>query len=264
MVKTFEHQVYFDRFIRLNPSRDTHPKKFLEKIPELVREKVLPKKEKIQIVGGHFAHGIHQSIDDTYDYVTVLRNPVERVISEYYYMKQKGFYYQDLILKENLSLADYLDHPKTKYLNNLQTRLISGIKYENGDEVNEEIYEVALENLRKMRTIGISERFSESLALFSVILDWKKIPIYTKANQNDERPKIETLDKKTLEQIREREKYDIDLYKEALNIFESQLASNKISIEKIIDKISSPSLLRKISKKSIHRLHQLKKKTRLL
>ena len=260
MVKTFEHQIYFDRFLRLNPTRFTHPKVFLEKVPEIVKERILPRREKLKVVGGHFAFGIHKTVDEPYDYVTVVRNPIERVISEYYYMKQKGFYYQELILKEDLSLEEYLHHPETRYLNNLQTRLISGVPYENGDEVNDEIYDLALKNLKEMMVVGISERFSESLALFSLVMNWKRIPIHTKANRNDERPKINAIDSYTIKRIEEREQYDLALYKEAIQIFENQLEAHQEGVDQIINKISYPSLLRTTSKEVLQKGYQIKRK----
>lgn len=260
MVKTFENQIYFDRFLRLNPTRDTHPKKFLSGIPELVKEKVIPQMSKLKMIGGHFAFGIHAHVGDAPNYVTVLRNPIERVISEYFYMKQKGFYYQELILKEDLSLANYLNHPETEYLNNLQTRLISGVTYENGDKVTDEIYEIALKNLREMRTVGISEKFSESLALFAILLKWERIPIHTIANRNDQRPKIDSLDSDTIKQIEQREKYDLALYNEAKKLFSDQLRTNREQIDKLLSKIENPNLFRRGSKQVFYVAHKLKSK----
>jgi len=52
---------------------------------------MLAKKKKIKIIpevlADHFPHGIHEIFDtDDYKYITILRNPIERFISNFYYL----------------------------------------------------------------------------------------------------------------------------------------------------------------------------------
>ena len=42
-------------------------------------------KRKIRFIRGHLPFGLHQYINNPYDYITMLRHPVERAVSWYYF-----------------------------------------------------------------------------------------------------------------------------------------------------------------------------------
>ena len=126
-------------------------------------------------------------------------------------MKDLGFYHQNDIEDKKLEIADYLYHPSTFYLNNLQTRLISGVSFEKGDEVTEQIIEIGLDNLRKFIVAGVTERFAESLALMKIKLKWNHIPMLVFSNSNELNKPVVSDDIKR--EIEKREKYDMILYK---------------------------------------------------
>lgn len=238
MVNTLSKQILFNRFKRLNPTRTTHPKDFLDSVEGLLEDVV--SSSKFDVVGGHFGFAAHPKLMDASQYFTVLRDPIERVISEYYYMKHKGMYYQGLIEKENLSLTKYVSHPETFYLNNLQTRLISGVSFESGDTVTESTYKLALENLSKFKVFGLTEQMDSTLALFYIILNWNHLPYYQRSNANEKRPNTEHISQHEIDVIREREKYDILLYEKAKQIFQRRLIDNGQEINQVIGRIQNP------------------------
>ena len=238
IVDTLSRQILFNKFKRLNPSRFTHPIDFLNMVQFLLND--VTKGAEIEVVGGHFGFGAHPSLTNPGLYFTVLRDPVERVISEYYYMKHKGMYYQDLIQNQNLSLEEYVSHPEIYYLNNLQTRLISGVSYQSGEEVTEDMYQKALENLRKFKAVGLTEQMGSTLALFYILLGWKRLPYYQQSNRNNERPDRSNISPEVIREIEVREKYDIMLYKEAQKIFNKMVIENDSEINKIIGRIMHP------------------------
>lgn len=239
IVDTLKKQIYFEKFVRLNPTRDTHPKDFLASAPEYLKQ-VIQNNNKAKVTGGHIPFGALSSLEDPSRYFTVLRDPVERVTSEYYFMKQLGYYHQRDINSEELSLKDYLHHPATQYLNNLQTRLISGVSYEEGEMVDDDMYQLAANNLSRFLSVGITERMPETLALFHTLLGWSRTPHYTHSNVNNQRPATKKVDQETLEAIKLREKYDLQLYKEAMLLFQKQLDQQPGQINAKVKSILKP------------------------
>ena len=252
IVDTLSRQVLFNKFQRLNPTRYTHPRKFLDDVGDLL-EKVISS-SKAEVVGGHFGFAAHPKLTDPSDYFTVLRDPIERVISEYYFMKHKGMFYQHLIESENLSLEEYIHHPETFYLNNLQTRLISGVSYQSGEAVTKEMYDLALQNLKKFKTFGITENMGSTLALFYLVLEWKRMPYYMKSNVNDQRPKRESISQQETDAISERDQYDVMLYLEAKSIFDGVIMEREQQISEIQRRIMSPHKMYKIYLKVLNRV----------
>lgn len=235
--------VFFKKFRRLNPTRFTHPKDFLRGVEDQLQEVI--NSGRYECVGGHFGFGAHPKLTRPQDYFVMLREPVDRVISEYYYMFQQGFYYKELIDSEKLTLGGYLHHPETAYLNNLQTRLISGVSYDSGDEVTEEMFLLAVENLKKFVAVGLTERFHESVGLYHVKMNWSRTPLSAFTNQNNLRPAMDKISETELEQVKEREKYDLALYREAEKIFYKELKLHRTAVDGVVSNMKSlPPLYR--------------------
>ncbi|GAB5523643.1 MAG: sulfotransferase family 2 domain-containing protein [Roseivirga sp.] len=235
--------IFFKKFCRLNPTRFTHPKDFLSGVEDQLQEVI--NSGRYKCVGGHFGFGAHPKLTNPQDYFVMLREPVDRVVSEYYYMFQQGFYYKELIDSEKLTLSGYLHHPETMYLNNLQTRLISGVSYDLGDQVTEEMYLLAVENLKRFAAVGLTEHFYESVGLYHIKMNWPRTPLSKFANQNNLRPAMDKIDESELEKVREREKYDLALYREAEKIFDEELKRNRTAVDEVISSMKSlPPLYR--------------------
>ena len=224
LLHVLSNQIYFEKFKLLQPTRHTHPKDFLASVESQI-DQILLSPGKVEVLGGHFGFEAHSRLNEPDKYFTVLRNPVERVISEYYFMKHKEMYYAKLIKDENLDLIGYLNHPDIYYLNNLQTRLISGEKYESGDRVSQDTFEKSLHNLRQFAAVGLTERMEETLALFYLMLGWKRLPYYLKTNVNDKKPQEKVSDE-VRAAIEEREQFDLKLYNEASKLFNKQLINH--------------------------------------
>ena len=256
MLDIFQYQVYTRNIIRLNPTRDTHPIDFLDNIPDLVAEIPAPRLKNLRALGGHFLYGIHKLLPMDSEYITMLRDPVQRVASEYYYMKDYGFFHQKEIIEHNLTLEDYLDHEDTAYLNNLQTRLLSGFPYSQKPFVDEEMLETAMRNAENCLAVGIAEEFVNSLALFCHKLSWKKIPYVTRKNVNTHRTSM-TLEENESVRISEREKYDIRLYHHCRELFHKQLLNDDHEIGIIRKQIEDPPLTSLYSRKVVSAMDRI-------
>jgi len=64
----------------------------------------------IRILKGHMSFGLHAYIPGPVTYFTLLREPIERVVSFYYYIRQSHQHYlHDHVLAHNLSLQQYIE-----------------------------------------------------------------------------------------------------------------------------------------------------------
>ncbi len=178
------------------------------------------------LVKGHLPFGLHKYLNGEARYLTFLRDPVKRVISQYFYIKlNKNNQFHELLHKENLSISQFLENGHSPGLNNGQLRWMLGevrsIPY---NQVDDSHLSEAIDNLESFYDfVGISEKFDESLQVLSRYMQWKKAPLYRRRNLNKSRNTDQVTDE-DLAAIRHYNKHDIKLYEVAL-----QRLNNEIS-----------------------------------
>ena len=165
-----------------------------------------------RVVMGHLHYGVHEYIPQECEYITVLREPVARVASLYTYIlgHPKHALHADLV-RSNTPLEDFLRIDPS--VDNHQTRMVSGrgggeLTSRSAEPLGPEALEEAKRNLDRFLVVGLTERFDETFILIRRALGWK-LPYYLTANVTT-RPKPATQD--ALEQIRERNQLDLELY----------------------------------------------------
>lgn len=182
----------------------------------------------IQLIYGHLFYGIDSEITRKCTYTTMMRDPVDRVLSNYYYRLQYGHCVNPVV-----NLIDYVSGNSPSYAmqfeaDNLQTRFLSAMdgkprRVAFGKCTNE-MLACAKRNLADaVSAVGIVERYDESLALFQRSYKWSFIPRNPKERVTAPYvPKNET-PRGTLSIIQEINCLDIDLYKFGIQLFEQQL-----------------------------------------
>ncbi|TPE68330.1 hypothetical protein AMD02_014015 [Halalkalibacterium halodurans] len=156
-------------------------------------------KRKLKAVCGHHSYGIHQLFPQPSKYITMLREPVDRVISSYYFLRDfKGYEY----VKE-MTLEQFVQtHPEAQ---NLQTFLLSGLPPEKS-------LKKAKENLKNCKVVGLTERFDESVFLIKQELQWTNLG-YKRLNVTQKRLIKQELPLSTICLIEKYNQLDIELYK---------------------------------------------------
>lgn len=186
------------------------------------------KRDQIRLLMGHMDFGFHKQFSNPAKYITMLRDPVGRIISSYYYTKSHPRHYlHDAIVKGNVSLKEYASGDFTYQLENGMTKNLSGIRSESG-ACTQEMFEAARQNVREhFLSIGLLERYDLSLLLYKKILDWPDYPVYFKKNVTEKGTETEEVDPETLSIIRTRNHFDVQLYEEAVKAFEEYYENNR-------------------------------------
>jgi hypothetical protein len=197
-------------------------------------------KQKAKYIQGHVGFGFHDvySIDGTY--ITILRNPIDRVISNYYFIKQneKHFLHQELTSK-NYSLEKFITSGIALEADNCHVRYLSGKIDAPYGKCTPEMLEAAKSNLIKSFSVfGIQEYYNEFLLLMREIHGWK-IPFYKRYNKTKRRANIKDLDSKTLEVITSLNSLDIELYNFAKIEFEKKIKLRGIDFQKKLKKFNA-------------------------
>lgn len=172
-----------------------------------------PEKLQIRAVSGHYLYGIHEHLNPPVTYFTMLREPVDRVLSLYYFLQEHP----------NPEIKD-VDKMSLKQFVNLTTPAVRAhqLQHLSGKPVN---LASAKENLvHHFAIVGLTEMFDESIFLMKKRFGWGDIS-YTKKNVTKNRLKTEEVPKDTLDLIKKNLAPEIELYSLAKQIFLKKLSA---------------------------------------
>ena len=189
------------------------------------------RKDDIKHVAGHSLFGIHRVMDRPCRYVAMLRDPIDRVASSYYYIAtQPGIpVHRDIV--DGSGIEDYIRSKKGLDPHNYQTRILCGDEAYNANwaQVGQvlatpmplEALETAKGNLdRHFLVVGPMEEFDKVLMLLKVRLGKPlQFFLYEKKNVNSDRPHLASLDPQTISSIKAANQFDLALYDAAKTRF---------------------------------------------
>ncbi len=162
-----------------------------------------------------------------YNIFMLLRNPIDRLISEYYFIKDR---------QEFLSLIKPVPRNLKEYINNRQTHnymigFLLGKRMYDEDYVNEDDLELVINTINNLKiNVGIFEAYAQSLSYFSSItgIKWPKNIDIKRITLN--RPKLENISEEIRALIKKNNELDFKLYEYCFNKFEintNNINSNK-------------------------------------
>ncbi|XIG89340.1 hypothetical protein C1N90_28730 (plasmid) [Priestia aryabhattai] len=160
------------------------------------------KHDKIKGISGHYNFGVHKHINKPYTYFSMVRHPIDRVISLYYFLSRSPGYarYEEL---KGMTLEEFVT--QNKQANNHQTLFFSG----------NNTFDLALakKNLENhFPVVGVTDMFNESTFLMTKKFNWE-YKDYKKINVTVNRPSLKEIPKNILDIIEQNNHLDMELYK---------------------------------------------------
>jgi len=192
--------------------------------PERLKRLSERRRRRLRMVRGHMFYGIHECLPQGATYITMLRDPVPRALSAYYFILRRPLNpFHRKVKRERLGIEDCVRLFPQR--NNLQSRLIAGVK--DTAIADERLLDMAKEHLIKsFSVVGISERFEESLMLIATTFDWE-IPFYKNCKVSKTQPQINP---GTVEMIRDHNRLDVELYEFGKGLFEESLQKKEAAV----------------------------------
>ena len=181
------------------------------------------------IVYGHVERRVHDMTDRDCAYFTILRDPVERVLSLYRFIKYDFPVHpmHAVLNAPDMTLQRWIEG-RPAMTCNVMTKMLSGQASEYEPDTPA-MLPFAIKALHGLSAMGIQERYNESVDLISATFGWT--PVYEAVNRSSiDREGLferEDVSDTTLDMIREANALDIALYAEAVVLFDRRVSARR-------------------------------------
>ena len=183
----------------------------------------------LKAVYGHMPYGIHRVLGPKSRYITMLRDPVENIYSEFCYSKKTKDHYLQPIA--DLPFGKWLEKGMSAWdVNNPQTRYLAGLdwvgwrpRFPLGQKLDVRHLELAKERLEKFAVVGVTDRIGAFVRTCSKKFVWGSIPAVPELNASGvvssrRPPRRKSLPPKVVDRMDELLHFDLELYRFALEI----------------------------------------------
>jgi hypothetical protein len=184
--------------------------------------------QRLKVVMGHMKFGIHRVLPMRCRYITILREPVSRIVSHYYFVRRSvDHYLHRFVIDNHISLIDYATAGLSTELDNGQVRMLAGIEDEParlfrspdlrpgmvpwGHCTSEHLQQAMTNLTTHFEVVGLHDRFDESLQLMNERFGWN-VTSYEHRNITRGRPALAQIDSATREAIQSVNALDAELY----------------------------------------------------
>lgn len=174
------------------------------------------------IWGKNLEWGLGNLLQVPLEVFTFLRDPVDRVLSQY-------FFTVDYTSRpENVSLYE---HIAAHVQPNMQTLLMGGPHGLGAQPEPRVMLSRAKKNLRSCRVFGMTEHFGESIILLARAFGWEKVR-YERRKVNRTRPRMTDVPRDVILRLAADNELDVELIKYAQGLFKKQLKAYGPELEK--------------------------------
>ena len=181
-------------------------------------------RQRVRLFEAHAGYGLHEQLPQPSIYLTMLREPVDRAISVYYYQHQHDRIPNEMTLEQFVRAAD---PQRVWWVDNAQVRYLAGANGQIVDvphgQCTRTMLDVAIERLdQAFAFVGIVEQFEASIVLLRRTLNWRGC-YYVASNMSKRRRRIQELQESELALLNEHNELDIELYRHARSLFERRV-----------------------------------------
>lgn len=183
-----------------------------------------------KLIRGHFGYCAHYIFGaQNINYFTVIRNPVERTISQYHHMTQDRIY-NNWVYNFPYSHIGKLLFKQPWVVSNIQVKHLAynenifdmkpNLPYiflENYEEKDMEgLFKKACDNLDKFFFVGIFEKMEQSVDRLCQAMNWPRAKLFRK-NVLRNRPAVNNFTRSIIKRIEQVNEWDFKLYDYAVN-----------------------------------------------
>jgi hypothetical protein len=190
---------------------------------------------------GHIGFGIHDFMQySSCIYITMLRDPVDRIISHYYHMQNNK-----VRAITNMSIEEFIKSRQFITTDNFQVRFLSGWGWQSFSQKDLKFYgkkfniqhgkcdtkmlELAKSNLDNYFVFGLQNQMDDSLNLFVDVFGWKLPKVRDKKNVGTKRLRKDQINPNLIKLLEKQNYLDVQLYEYAQQVFKKQLQDIKIN-----------------------------------
>lgn len=193
-------------------------------------------RQQIRFVSGHVPFGVHRMFERPAKYVTIVRSPIDRVVSSFYYIRNQPSLPIHTRIR-GMTLDEYIDSRLGLDPFDYQTRVLSGCPELDGDwlgcapphagDVGPEHLEAAKRNIdQHFIAVAPLSHFIELLLLMRRMYGWRLDQmLFSKVNVTKDRPILSELRLETVERVRANNRFDTALYEWAEKRFNDELGT---------------------------------------
>ena len=202
-----------------------------------------------RIIAGHFWFLPKEELPVDHFSITLLRNPIDRIISHYFYIKNNAYSSSApgfSAIKTN-DFHDYIfsqDPSILSIIKNYQTCHYLQLEWNGTDQLDEvKQLELAKKALLNYNLVGVFHQFSEFVDILCYECGWPPAKEIPRENVTSKRPKLSEVDPKIIQRLEELNQLDLALYDYATQLFnEKKRQVLHECIERRHQELNAPSI----------------------
>jgi glycosyltransferase involved in cell wall biosynthesis len=167
---------------------------------------------------GHFPFGLHQYVPGSCRYITLLRDPIERILSQYQ-QYLRGI--QKAGCEESMSLEEFFKE-KPANLKNFQTRLLCGWDFKRWSD-QDNLQRAKQNLLAHFAVVGVTERFDETLIVLAKLFGWP-VKGYVRRNVSKSRLGVDDVCPELMRRMIDSNQLDYQLHAFANELLDTKLS----------------------------------------